>query len=313
MLTHLMNNNKIQEYDLVIEIDDCTLINPSLNKVVTLSPSECLILKYLMDNSSQTLGREYLLTHCWPGRIVTSSSLNVAIKNVRSALKEVGSDCKVITVQKEGYCFVVPEKLVVPENFSATEALVTSENLTRSENLAVPGSLAAQEKGAPQTVCLDERESSAGSESTPVSESNESAEALALFENSKTQESEESSPAKRPPSRFIPFVSGLAVSVFLIIILSYLGLFMDRASINGIGVYHDNVELEPELVDELTLIATPGIEAIYLHRVGVECGGIQVVILDQSGWQDISADFKSRRCSQGKQEHKNVEGTQDEA
>lgn len=299
MLTHLMNNNKLQEYDLVIELDDRTLINPSLNKVVTLSPSECLLLKHLMDNCSQTLGREFLLTHCWPGRIVTNSSLNVAIKNVRSALKEVGSDCKVITVQKEGYCFVAPESSVETDSDTALERNIVSENL------------AVQDKGIPQSVSLSEQDSSTCSESTVLesksaSDLNEVADTLGLSENTQAQ-------GKQASSKFIPLICGLAVSLFIVIILSYLGLFMERASIKGVDVYHDSVELEQELVEDLTSLVKPGVEAIYLHRMGVECGGMQVVVLDESGWHDISADFKSGRCSQGQKEDEKVEGTADEA
>ena len=298
MLTHLMNN-KLQEYDLVIELDDRTLINPSLNKVVTLSPSECLLLKHLMDNCSQTLGREFLLTHCWPGRIVTSSSLNVAIKNVRSALKEVGSDCKVITVQKEGYCFVAPESSVETDSHTALERNIVSENL------------AEQGKGIPQSASLSEQDSSTCSEPTVLesksaSDLNEVADTQGLSKNTQAQ-------GKQASSKFIPFICGLAVSLFIVIILSYLGLFMERASIKGVDVYHDSVELEQELVEDLTSLVKPGVEAIYLHRMGIECGGMQVVVLDESGWHDISADFKSGRCSQGQKEDEKVEGTADEA
>ena len=298
MLTHLMNN-KLQEYDLVIELDDRTLINPSLDKVVTLSRSECLLLKHLMDNCSQTLGREFLLTHCWPGRIVTNSSLNVAIKNVRSALKEVGSDCKVITVQKEGYCFVAPESSVETDSDTALERNIVSENL------------AEQGKGIPQSASLSEQYSSTCSEPTVLesksaSDLNEVADTQGLSKNTQAQ-------GKQASSKFIPFICGLAVSLFIVIILSYLGLFMERASIKGVDVYHDSVELEPELIDDLTSLVKPGVEAIYLHRMGIECGGMQVVVLNESGWHDISADFKSGRCSQGQKEGVKVEGTADEA
>lgn len=299
MLTHLMNNNKLQEYNLVIELDDRTLINPSLNKVVTLSPSECLLLKHLMDNCSQTLGREFLLTHCWPGRIVTNSSLNVAVKNVRCALKEVGSDCKVITVQKEGYCFVAPDNSVETDSDTALERNIVSENL------------AVQDKGIPQSASLSEQDSSTCSESTVLesksaSNLNEVADAQGLSENIQAQ-------GKQASSKFIPLISGLAVCLFIVIILSYLGLFMERASIKGVDVYHDSVELEQDLVEDLTSLVKPGVEAIYLHRMGIECGGMQVVVLDESGWHDISADFKSGRCSQGQKEDEKVEGTADEA
>ena len=253
MFTHLMNNNKIQEYNLVIELDNRQLLNLSLNKFVTLSPSECLILKHLMGNCSQTIGREFLLTHCWPGRVVTSSSLNVAIKNVRTALKEVGSDCKVITVQKEGYCFVAPEK--------------------------------------------DEVQPAIESEPVEVTEIS-SPKRRSLF------------PLVQFKAQLVPLGAGIGVSVLLVVVLSYFGLFMERTSINGIDVYHDSVEFDSMLMEDLASLSEPGVEAIYLHRTGVDCGSVQVVVLNQTGWQDVSSGFESQRCVEGLQESKELQGSE---
>lgn len=261
-----MNNNKIQEYNLVIELEDRQLLNLSLNKHVTLSPSECLILNYLMDNCSQTIGREFLLTHCWPGRVVTSSSLNVAIKNVRSALKEVGSDCKVITVQKEGYCFVSPDK-----GGARVAELINSP----SEN----GPEILENNSTPQAV-------KAPSEVSDVIEMPFSKrQSLLNFVHSKDK------------LHFVPLAAGMAASALLVVVLFCLGFFMEKTSINGIDVYHDSVNLDSMLLEDLTLIAEPGVEAIYLHRMGVDCGAIQVVILNQSGWKDISSSFKLTHCN----------------
>lgn len=261
-----MNNNKIQEYNLVIELEDRQLLNLSLNKHVTLSPSECLILNYLMDNCSQTIGREFLLTHCWPGRVVTSSSLNVAIKNVRTALKEVGSDCKVITVQKEGYCFVSPDK-----GGARVAELINSP----SEN----GPEILENNSTPQAV-------KAPSEVSDVIEMPFSKrQSLLNFVHSKDK------------LHFVPLAAGMAASALLVVVLFCLGFFMEKTSINGIDVYHDSVNLDSMLMEDLTSIAEPGVEAIYLHRMGVDCGAIQVVILNQSGWKDISSSFKLTHCN----------------
>lgn len=268
ILTHLMNNNKIQEYNLVIELENRQLLNLSLNKHVTLSPSECLILKYLMDNCSQTIGREFLLTHCWPGRVVTSSSLNVAIKNVRTALKEVGSDCKVVTVQKEGYCFVALEQ----DKAQVTE-LINNPSERVPERLEI--------NSAPQVV-KDPTEVSDVIE-MPFSKR----QSLLNFVHSKDK------------LHFVQLVAGIAASALLVVVLSCLGFFMEKTSINGIDVYHDSVDFDSMLVEELMSFSEPGVEAIYLHRFGVDCGSIQVVILTPSGWQDISLDFEFRRCSTG--------------
>ena len=263
-----MNNNKIQEYNLVIELENRQLLNLSLNKHVTLSPSECLILKHLMDNCSQTIGREFLLTHCWPGRVVTSSSLNVAIKNVRAALKEVGSDCKVITVQKEGYCFVSPDK-----GETQVAELINSPSENAPELL--------ENNSAPQFV-------KAPSEVSDVIEVPFSKrQSLLNFVHSKDK------------LHFVPLAAGIAASALLVVVLSCLGFFMEKTSINGIDVYHDSVDFDSMLVEDLMSLAEPGVEAIYLHRFGVDCGSLQVVILTPSGWQDISSDFELRRCSAG--------------
>nr|WP_231718180.1 winged helix-turn-helix domain-containing protein [Vibrio cyclitrophicus] len=61
-----------------------------------------------MKNSPKAVGRNFLLEHGWPGRVVTGSSLNVAVKNIRTALNSLECDCKILTVQKEGYSFNGP-------------------------------------------------------------------------------------------------------------------------------------------------------------------------------------------------------------
>ncbi|WP_299137624.1 winged helix-turn-helix domain-containing protein [uncultured Vibrio sp.] len=234
-------NNKIQEYDLVIDLDNRQLLNLSVNKHITLSPSECLLLKHLMDNCAQTIGREFLLTHCWPGRVVTNSSLNVAVKNVRTALRTVGSDCKVITVQKEGYCFVAPENDV-----ANVDELIDSSSDDTTET--VVDAVEPPTTGDSMTD-HDAIEKPASKHHTPLSYFN-----------------------RKGKPHLVPLTAGIVVSALLVVVLSYLGLFMERTSINGIAVYHDSVNLDSMLVEDLTSIAEPGVEAIYLHRMGIDCG-----------------------------------------
>ncbi|MCZ8488360.1 hypothetical protein O9992_17075 [Vibrio lentus] len=64
-----------------------------------------------MDNCSQTIGREFLLTH-WPGRVVTSSSLNTSqLKTFVPRLKQSVPECKSCHGPKRGCCFVFhPDK-----------------------------------------------------------------------------------------------------------------------------------------------------------------------------------------------------------
>ncbi len=109
-----MNNNKLQEYDLLLNLMTVHWLTCHWIKVVTLSPSECLLLKHLMDNCSQTLGREFFNVHCWLGALLLIALLNVAIKNVRTALKEVGSDCKSDYGTKGSATFLLLLRIVPP-------------------------------------------------------------------------------------------------------------------------------------------------------------------------------------------------------
>lgn len=259
-------NNKIQEYNLVIDLDNRQLLNLSVNKHITLSPSECLLLKHLMDNCAQTIGREFLLTHCWPGRVVTNSSLNVAVKNVRTALRTVDSDCKVITVQKEGYCFVAPENDV-----ANADQLIDSSSDDTTETVV----------DAVETPTTGDSMTDHDAIEVPASKHH----TLLSYFNRKGK------------PHLVSLTAGIVVSALLVVVLSYLGLFMERTSINGIAVYHDSTNLDSMLVEDLTSIAEPGVEAIYLHRMGIDCGAIQVVILNQSGWKDISSSFELTHCN----------------
>jgi len=72
-------------------------------QTVRLSNSEVLILQKLAANPGKTIPREILISECWPGRIVTSSSLNVAIKNLRQAFEQLGIENVIVTDPGKGY------------------------------------------------------------------------------------------------------------------------------------------------------------------------------------------------------------------
>ncbi|PCD89302.1 winged helix-turn-helix domain-containing protein [Vibrio mediterranei] len=266
-----MNYHK--RHDLVIDLDNRTLTKTSSDKVITLSPSECLILKHLMNNGSQTLGRDYLLTHCWPGRVVTNSSLNVAIKNIRNALLEVESCCKVITVQKEGYCLVVPEQSDVQVvGFDGSRSTV---NADQPKLDAVNPPIEASDPSPSRYHSLVK---------------------LSQFSY-----------------QFAPFGAGIAVSILVMVLFFRIGFFMERTAINGIDVYHDNAALDSQLMADLSSLAKPGVEAIYMHRIGIECFDIQVVLLDSNGWQEIGGSyFQPTLCSEEQKPLEATEATPDE-
>lgn len=151
-----MDNNKITLNDLVLELDTCTLRSTTSSHQVNLSYSECLILNLLYKESPKTIKRDVLLEQCWPGKIVTSSSLNVAIKNLRNALITLDAPFKVVTVQKEGYCIPALDSLAsipttddtVTKVETHAEAAELSDTLESTQKMVFGVALASLVKGA---------------------------------------------------------------------------------------------------------------------------------------------------------------------
>lgn len=151
-----MDNNKITLNDLVLELDTCTLRSTTSSHQVNLSYSECLILNLLYKESPKTIKRDVLLEQCWPGKIVTSSSLNVAIKNLRNALITLDAPFKVVTVQKEGYCIPALDSLASIPTIDDTvtkvethaETAELSDTLESTQKMVFGIALASLVKGA---------------------------------------------------------------------------------------------------------------------------------------------------------------------
>ena len=80
-----------------------TITRLSDQKTIRLSKSECLIVRTLAEQPNITTSREHLLTHCWSGKVVTHSSLTVAIKHIRTAFSDLGEPNIIITEPKKGY------------------------------------------------------------------------------------------------------------------------------------------------------------------------------------------------------------------
>jgi DNA-binding winged helix-turn-helix (wHTH) protein len=135
-----MDNNKVTLNDLVLELDTCTLRSTTSSYQVSLSYSECLILNLLYKESPKTIKRDVLLEKCWPGKIVTNSSLNVAIKNLRNALMTFDAPFKVVTVQKEGYCIPAFDSLAsIPTmEESETKAKTSTQSDLNSKDACEP-------------------------------------------------------------------------------------------------------------------------------------------------------------------------------
>ncbi|WEM45940.1 winged helix-turn-helix domain-containing protein (plasmid) [Photobacterium sp. DA100] len=67
------------------------------------SSSEVSIIKELVMSGGKPVSRRYLLDTCWGGRVVTNTSLNVAINKIRERLNSVGLEDAIITVPRFGY------------------------------------------------------------------------------------------------------------------------------------------------------------------------------------------------------------------
>ncbi|OAJ93151.1 winged helix-turn-helix domain-containing protein [Vibrio bivalvicida] len=67
------------------------------------SCTEVAIIKELVLARGKALSRRYLLDKCWSGRIVTNTSLSVAINKIRERFKNIGLRDAIITVPRHGY------------------------------------------------------------------------------------------------------------------------------------------------------------------------------------------------------------------
>lgn len=89
--------------DFEIVPTEQTITRLSDQKTIRLSKSECLIVRTLAEQPNTTISREHLLTHCWSGKVVTHSSLTVAIKHIRTAFADIGEPNVIVTEPKKGY------------------------------------------------------------------------------------------------------------------------------------------------------------------------------------------------------------------
>ncbi|MEZ8263366.1 transcriptional regulator [Vibrio sp. 10N.237.312.C02] len=253
-----------------IELNNNTLINSSSNKQVTLSSSESLILEHLVMNSPKAIGRDFLLEHCWPGRVVTGSSLNVAIKNIRTALNELNCECKILTVQKQGYSFSRPQQLggYLSTPISAIQTQVAQVN--------VPN----------ETVELEVFNTDSDRSDDSKSES------VLPQQRELHKQRRVKSFLTRHQSR----IAGIVVSALLLMLFYQFAFFIDKSAYRGMDVYHDSLNFDEAVIKELDAVSELGVDSLYLHRIGVGCQNIQAVALINGHWKEISHQFKTVSC-----------------
>ena len=268
-----------------IELINNTLIDSESGKRVTLSPSEGLILEHLVKNSPKAVGRDFLLEHCWPGRVVTGSSLNVAVKNIRTALNSFECDCKILTVQKEGYSFnglkQVGSYLSMPT--STAEAHVEAA-FSEKAGIVSEKNIIVSEKGA----IVDELTSA-----TPFKSSGMNQQAG----QSKQQDPQSRQfKAKHFIARHQSRIAGIVVSALLLMLFYQFAFFIDKSAYRGMDVYHDSLNFDEAVIKELDAVSELGVDSLYLHRIGVGCQNIQAVALINGHWKEISHQFKTVSC-----------------
>ncbi|MEZ8777903.1 transcriptional regulator [Vibrio splendidus] len=261
-----------------IELINNTLIDSESGKRVTLSPSEGLILEHLVKNSPKAVGRDFLLEHCWPGRVVTGSSLNVAVKNIRTALNSFECDCKILTVQKEGYSFNGLKQvgsylsMPIPTAEAHVEAAFSEKAGIVSEKTTI-----VDELTSPPPLKLSGMNQQAGQSKQQAPQSRQ-------FK------------AKHFIARHQSRIAGMVVSALLLMLFYQFAFFIDKSAYRGMDVYHDSLNFDEAVIKELDAVSELGVDSLYLHRIGVGCQNIQAVALINGHWKEISHQFKTVSC-----------------
>lgn len=104
-----------------------------VNLKAKLSMSEVLVFQLLYSNLNNPVSRDELLQYGWPGKLVTSNSLNVAIRSLRSKMNydAIKEHIAIKTIPGLGYCLVINNNrinIIFAEECVSTEQLATSSN-----------------------------------------------------------------------------------------------------------------------------------------------------------------------------------------
>ncbi|PMO46116.1 transcriptional regulator [Vibrio splendidus] len=231
-----------------------------------------------MKNSPKAVGRDFLLEHCWPGRVVTGSSLNVAVKNIRTALNSFECDCKILTVQKEGYSFNGLKQvgsylsMPTPTAEAHVEAAFSEKAGIVSEKTTIVDELTSAPPFKPSSM------------NQQVGQSKQQDPQSRQFK------------AKHFIARHQSRIAGIVVSALLLMLFYQFAFFIDKSAYRGMDVYHDSLNFDEAVIKELDAVSELGVDSLYLHRIGVGCQNIQAVALINGHWKEISHQFKTVSC-----------------
>lgn len=98
----------------------------------SLSRNEVLLLELFYNHPNVIFSNDEISLACWPGRVISPSSVPVAIKRVRDLLKKMSLNSKIITHKGEGYSFSLEDTVTI--KFTETEPYINDETLHQQKN-----------------------------------------------------------------------------------------------------------------------------------------------------------------------------------
>ncbi|EFG0071759.1 winged helix-turn-helix domain-containing protein [Salmonella enterica] len=97
------------------------------------------MIEYLYKNKGTIISHDELVCHCWPGRMVSASSLPVAIKHIRDIFKKLSSKEVIKTYKGEGYAFLLDIEITITESLDELSASVDKQTeAPHANNIYIP-------------------------------------------------------------------------------------------------------------------------------------------------------------------------------
>ncbi|WP_158264524.1 winged helix-turn-helix domain-containing protein [Photobacterium rosenbergii] len=241
------------------KIDPVTqvLIRTTDNQSVKLSRSESLIICMLAKQPNVAVSRDALLEDCWTGKVVTNSSLTVAIKHIRSAFSELGADDVIVTEPKKGYLI----------RLSSVEELKLAENNVSN---------------AVEKPPANDLTNSHISHATPDSPLKTSITKAAVF-----------SRLTLLSKRYLVTAFSFTLTITT---LSQMALFVESTRIDNHHVLYDGQIMPPAVINAIKAFPNPKSKFI-TYPLGGICDDYQLIVIDnKTGFIDITSQIEQGNC-----------------
>lgn len=146
MLHRVLFHLFIKDFNSIEILNYCmVLLDKKKNLVIfnktpfQLSKNEVLLIEYLYKNKGSIISHDELVCHCWPGRMVSASSLPVAIKHIRDMFKKLSSKEVIKTYKGEGYAFLLDIEITITESLDELPAPVDKQTgAPHANNIKIP-------------------------------------------------------------------------------------------------------------------------------------------------------------------------------